>query len=106
MRYFKFFFNWLFNIAPLDEDFSNNRINVFRLVIFIVFHISCIAIFWVGFSWFALFFAAILYFTRMFFITAFYHRYFSHRSYKTSRIVQFLMAVLGCTEGQRGPIWL
>ena len=105
MRYFKFFFNWLFNIAPLDEDFSNNRINVFRLVIFIAFHISCIAIFWVGFSWFALFFAAILYFTRMFFITAFYHRYFSHRSYKTSRIVQFLMAVLGCTAGQRGPIW-
>jgi stearoyl-CoA desaturase (delta-9 desaturase) len=41
----------------------------------------------------------------MFFITAFYHRYFSHGSYRASRALQFLFAVLGCTAGQRGPLW-
>ena len=42
---------------------------------------------------------------RMFFIAAFFHRYFSHRAYAVSRSVQFVMAVLGCTAGQRGPLW-
>ncbi|MFB6260742.1 MAG: acyl-CoA desaturase, partial [Thiohalorhabdaceae bacterium] len=39
------------------------------------------------------------------FITAFYHRYFSHRAFRTSRAFQFVMAVAGCTAGQRGPLW-
>jgi stearoyl-CoA desaturase (delta-9 desaturase) len=38
-------------------------------------------------------------------LTAFYHRYFSHRAFKTSRIVQFLGALLGSSAGQGGPIW-
>ena len=46
-----------------------------------------------------------LYFVRMFGITAGYHRYFSHRSYKTSRVFQFVMAWLGCSAMQKGPLW-
>ncbi|MCA8962271.1 MAG: acyl-CoA desaturase [Planctomycetes bacterium] len=46
-----------------------------------------------------------LFFLRMFAITGFYHRYFSHRGFETSRTFRFVMAFLGCTASQRGPIW-
>lgn len=46
-----------------------------------------------------------LYLLRMFGITAGYHRYFSHRAYKTSRFFQFVMAWLGCSAMQKGPLW-
>jgi stearoyl-CoA desaturase (Delta-9 desaturase) len=45
------------------------------------------------------------YFLRMFAITGVYHRYFSHRSYKTSRIFQLVLAFLGTTATQKGPLW-
>lgn len=45
------------------------------------------------------------YVLRMFGITAGYHRYFSHRAYKTSRFFQFVMAWLGCSAMQKGPLW-
>jgi stearoyl-CoA desaturase (Delta-9 desaturase) len=46
-----------------------------------------------------------LYWIRMFAITGGFHRYFSHRSFKTSRIFQFLLALLGTMAGQKGPLW-
>ncbi len=46
-----------------------------------------------------------LYFIRMFAITGGYHRYFSHRGYKTSRAFQFLLALIGTTATQKGPLW-
>ena len=42
---------------------------------------------------------------RVFFITGFYHRYFSHRSYRTSRVFQSVIAFLGTTAMQKGPLW-
>ena len=42
---------------------------------------------------------------RMWAITIGYHRYFAHRSYKTSRIWQAVLAILGETTMQNGPIW-
>jgi stearoyl-CoA desaturase (Delta-9 desaturase) len=54
-------------------------------------------------KWVAL--AAGLYFLRIFAITAGYHRYFSHRAYKTSRPFAFLLALLGTTATQKGPLW-
>jgi stearoyl-CoA desaturase (Delta-9 desaturase) len=45
------------------------------------------------------------YVIRMFVITAGYHRYFSHRSYKTSRAFQLVLALLGATCTQKGPLW-
>jgi stearoyl-CoA desaturase (delta-9 desaturase) len=38
-------------------------------------------------------------------ITVGFHRYFSHRSYKTSRRFQLVLACLGCTALQHGPLW-
>lgn len=48
---------------------------------------------------------ALLYFGRMFGITAGFHRYFAHRSYKTSRVMQFLLALLATSASQRGILW-
>lgn len=71
----------------------------------ILMHAACLGVFFVGWSWVALGVMAALYFVRMFAITAGYHRYFSHRSYKTSRVFQFVLAVLGASAAQQGPLW-
>ena len=42
---------------------------------------------------------------RMFAITGFYHRYFSHKTFKTTRVAQFIFAIIGASAVQRGPIW-
>jgi len=82
-----------------------DRVDWKRCVPFIVLHLGCFAVIWVGFSWAAAIAAVLLYAVRMFAITAFYHRYLSHRSYRTSRFVQFAFAVLGNSSCQRGPLW-
>jgi stearoyl-CoA desaturase (Delta-9 desaturase) len=72
---------------------------------FIGVHLACLAAFWVGVDWVAISMCAALFLIRKFGITGAYHRYFSHRSYKTSRLFQFLLGLLGTTAAQRGPIW-
>lgn len=84
---------------------ASRRIDWLRCVPFIVIHLVCLAVLWVGWSWTAVGMAAALYVVRMFALTAFYHRYFSHRSFRTSRVMQFLFALLGSTAIQRGPLW-
>jgi len=99
---------WLFNQGALYENLSEQekqRLDYFRLAMFVLLHLACLAVFYVGISWLALLTALLLYLSRMFFITAFYHRYFSHRSYSVSRPVQLLMAIAACTAAQRGPLW-
>jgi stearoyl-CoA desaturase (delta-9 desaturase) len=76
-----------------------------RLTPFILIHLACLGVIWVGWSWFAIGTAAFLYLIRMFAITAFYHRYFSHRTFETSRAAQFIFAVIGNAAVQRGPLW-
>ena len=49
--------------------------------------------------------AVLFYFVRMFAVTGVYHRYFAHRAYKTSRVFQFLLAFLGTSATQKGPLW-
>jgi stearoyl-CoA desaturase (delta-9 desaturase) len=83
----------------------HGQIEWFRIVPFLLLHAACLLVFIVGWSWVAISVALSLYFARVFALTAFYHRYFSHRAFKTSRIVQFLGALLGCSAGLRGPIW-
>lgn len=41
----------------------------------------------------------------MFGITAGYHRYFSHRAFQTSRVFQFILALLGSISLQKGVLW-
>jgi len=72
---------------------------------FLLLHLGCLGVIWVGWSWAAVITAVVLYFVRMFFVTGIYHRYFCHKSYSASRPVQFLLALLGLTCAQRGPLW-
>jgi stearoyl-CoA desaturase (delta-9 desaturase) len=76
-----------------------------RLIPFLILHLGCLGVFWVGWSPAALIVCALLYATRMFLITGVYHRYFCHKAYKTSRPVQFLFALLGLLCVQRGALW-
>lgn len=99
---------WLSNDPALAGHYTSAEagdIDWYRAVPFIAVHLACFAVILTGISAVAVGVAVALYVVRMFFITAIYHRYFSHRSYRAGRIVQFAMAVLGCTAGQRGPLW-
>ncbi len=82
-----------------------DRFELRRCLPFLFLHLGCLGVLWVGCSWTAAGLAASLYFVRMFAITGFYHRYFAHRTFRTSRAVQFLFAVLGNTAIQRGALW-
>ncbi|GAC1518931.1 MAG: acyl-CoA desaturase [Polyangiales bacterium] len=75
------------------------------LVLFVAMHLACLFVFVVPFSLKLLGFAAIGYLLRMWAITAGYHRYFAHRSFKTSRAFQLVLAFLGTTAMQNGPLW-
>jgi stearoyl-CoA desaturase (delta-9 desaturase) len=68
-------------------------------------HAACLLAVWTGVSWVALVTCMLAYYLRMFGLTAVYHRYFSHRTYKTSRPLQFLLALLGTSAVQKGPLW-
>lgn len=71
----------------------------------VVVHAGAIAAFFVPFHWELLLLLAATFFPRMFGVEAVYHRYFSHRAFKTSRVFQFLLAVLAASSGQRGALW-
>ena len=91
--------------ADAASDAKFEFMNIFKQGVFWAVHLACFAALWVGVSWVAVAVCLGLYFIRMFAITGIYHRYFSHRSYQTSRVVQFLFALLGTTAAQKGPIW-
>ena len=82
-----------------------DRVEWVRTLPFLVLHLGCLGVIWVGWSWAAVAVAAGLYFVRMFAITGFYHRYFSHRTFQTSRVAQFVFALMGASAVQRGPLW-
>jgi stearoyl-CoA desaturase (delta-9 desaturase) len=81
------------------------RIDWLRAIPFVFLHLACLAVFAVGVSPVALEVATGLYAIRMFSLTGFYHRYFSHRTFRTSRVMQFVFALLGASCVQRGPLW-
>lgn len=72
---------------------------------FVLVHLVGIAAIWTGVSRTAAILCVVLYVVRMFGVTAGYHRYFSHRSFKTSRVGQFLLALLAQSSAQRGILW-
>ena len=82
-----------------------DRIDWVRNVPFILLQLGCLAVFWTGVSNVALVIGAITLAARMFGLTAGYHRYFCHRAFKTSRVFQFVLAWLGASAAQRGPLW-
>jgi stearoyl-CoA desaturase (delta-9 desaturase) len=74
-------------------------------VLFVVMHLSVLLVFVVRVSWPLVALAVGGYGVRMWAVTAGYHRYFAHRTYKTSRAFQLVLAILGATSMQNGPIW-
>lgn len=72
---------------------------------FLLVHLAALAALWTGVTVEALVLGGALYLPRMFAIGAGYHRYFAHRAYKTSRVVQCLLAFLAQTSAQRGALW-
>lgn len=72
---------------------------------FVLAHVVCLAAIWTGVTWTSIGICAAFYLLRMFAITAGNHRYFSHRSFKTSRVFQFLLALIGQTSAQAGTLW-
>ncbi len=84
---------------------ADERIDLWRALPFAAMHVACFAVLWVGVSPVAVAVASAAYALRMFAITGFYHRYFSHRTFRASRPVQFVFALLGAAAVQRGPLW-
>lgn len=68
-------------------------------------HLLPLGALWTGARWQDWVVCFALYFARMFFVTGWHHRYFSHRTFKTSRAMQFIAAVLTQTSSQRGVLW-
>ena len=94
--------------APLVNALAKeswSEVDWLRVIPFVLLHLACFGVFWVGVSCFALAFAIALYGIRMFAVTGFYHRYFSHKAFRTSRLMQFILAIFGAMAVQRGPLW-
>ncbi|MEN3973710.1 acyl-CoA desaturase [Emcibacter sp. SYSU 3D8] len=72
---------------------------------FIAAHLACFAAIWTGVSVADLALCAGLYAARMFGVTGGYHRYFSHKTYKTSRVMAFILGFLAQSSAQRGILW-
>jgi fatty-acid desaturase len=90
--------------VAVDDDDADDIVYP-ATVPFLLVHLACFAAIWTGLSAAALVLCVALYALRMFAIGAGYHRYFAHRAYKTSRVVQFLLAFLAQTSAQRGALW-
>ena len=84
-----------------DEE---NRLLMVSSPIFLM-HILALGALFTGLSWAALIALLVTYFVRVFALTAGFHRYFSHRSFKTSRWFQFVLAWVGTSSAQLGPMW-
>ena len=92
-------------MAPTLSRAPDEKINWITSLPFLLFHLVPLLALVTGVTTKALILAGVLYAVRMFAITAGYHRYFAHRSYKASRAVQFVMAFVGTTAAQKGPLW-
>jgi len=85
---------------PLDDDIIYPSAIPFLLI-----HLACFAAFWTGISAPALWLCVGLYWLRMFGVTAGYHRYFSHRAFTTSRLFQFVLALIAQSTFQKSVLW-
>ena len=93
-------------VEQLHSDADDGlKTDWYRIIPFLILHLMCVAVIWVGWSPTAVVTAILLYIIRMFAITGFYHRYFSHKTFKTNRFWQFVFAALANASAQRGPLW-
>ena len=79
-------------LAPAPSGEPHDDIIYPNTLPFVLVHLACFGAIWTGVTAQALWVMFALYVIRMWGVTAAYHRYFSHRSYKTSRVMQFVLA--------------
>ncbi len=72
---------------------------------FVMVHLACGLVVVYPPTWSLVTLAVGSYLLRMWAITAGYHRYFSHHAFRTSRAFQFVLALVGATAMQQGPLW-
>ncbi|MCS6913298.1 MAG: acyl-CoA desaturase [Myxococcales bacterium] len=90
---------------PCREAKRLDSINWLGSIPFFFVHVVSLGVLITGATLADVVLCVFLYYLRMFAITGGYHRYFSHRSYKTGRLFQFFLALLGTTALQKGPLW-
>ncbi len=73
--------------------------------LFVGLHLACLLVIWYPPTWPLVLLALGSYVIRMWGITVGFHRYFAHRSFRTSRAFQFVLAFIGSTAMENGPIW-
>ncbi len=98
------------NAAPSQQVTANTTVsdrsfNPRSIPFFVIHALAVAGVVWLGWSWSGLLLAVALYYVRMFGVTGGYHRYFSHKSFKTSRFMQFMLALLATSSAQKGVIW-
>jgi stearoyl-CoA desaturase (delta-9 desaturase) len=81
------------------------RFDPLSSIVYVVLHLGCLMTLFVGEVSLGLRILLGTYLIRIFALTAVYHRYFAHRAYRTSRVFQFILGVLGTLTLQRGPLW-
>jgi stearoyl-CoA desaturase (delta-9 desaturase) len=72
---------------------------------YVLLYAGCLGVFWTGVTAQAVALFVASYATRILALSISYHRYFAHRSYRTSRPMQFLLALAGATTLEGGPLW-
>jgi stearoyl-CoA desaturase (delta-9 desaturase) len=71
----------------------------------LILHLALIPALLTGASVVAVVVCVVSFVVRVFGVTAGYHRLFSHHAFRTSRPMAFVLAWLGASSGQRGPLW-
>ena len=107
MRALKTLAHWFDAEAALNDHAERESRLAYwlRNAPFLLLHLMCLGVLWVGWSPVAVATAVALYVVRMFAITGFFHRYFSHKAFKTNRFWQCAFAMLGGMSVQRGALW-
>ena len=94
-----------FDYRGIVSDAESLRFEPAACAGLLAMHAAGLAVLATGVSPAALAVAAALGVVRAFGLTAGYHRYFAHRAFRTSRAGQLLLAGLGASAAQLGPLW-
>jgi stearoyl-CoA desaturase (delta-9 desaturase) len=90
---------------PSQADGALTRTDNLSRGLYWTIHLASLGVLVTGVDATALALFAATFFGRVFGITGGYHRYFAHKTYKTSRAFQLVLAVLGASATQKGPLW-
>ena len=93
-------------MSETGSNYPDAKRQVMSVVIgMAAFHVACLLAFYTGVSAVAFFVAFAMYVVKGMGVTTGFHRLLAHRSFKTSRVVQFLLALAGSLAVQGGPLW-